>query len=399
MLRFLDDACNVTDGPGVACKYRQVTGFSQSGPVQGRDGQGMGYWLFNASFGPENHILTLNDNMEPWFWSADIAFYNSGTQTVITQANEIWQAGNFHTGIICSMFIRLDGHMTFRLGTDTGGPPPVDLAVSTNVFPVSSSALGQAPVWGKLEVQVGAGAFVVHYEGVKVMEGGHGALVNIDTFTFRSPSQNWAIQNYYILDSQPGLTGFLGATRIDSVLVNGKTGGDTWEPQGTASSVTAVQEHGPTGNYPDGDTTYIDPLAVGALQQYTLARPRCYGLILGIGLNLVCRPVGGTPQVGGYTRPQVTLFPLGAAQIVTDPGSTLVPNYAPMFGYRTYQFLSEKNPQNNQVWDDGAIGAAEWGIKAEDSTGLHCTQIYLAKLVSLDPSKPFTCGGVGSYVW
>lgn len=399
MLRFLDDACNVSDADGVGCKYTRVTDFSQAGPVIGRDGQGFGYWMLNASFGALNHIISLTDILDPWFWAADICFYNSGTQTVITQANEIWQAGNFHTGIICSMFIRLDGHMTFRLGTDTGGPPPVDLAVSTNVFPVSSSALGQSPIWGKLEVQLGQGSFVVHYEGVEIMHGGHGALTNIDTFVWRSPSQNWAIQNHYILDSQPGLTGFLGATRIDSVLVTGKPGGDTWEPQGTGSTVTAVQEHGPTGNYPDGDTTYIDPLAVLALQQYTLARPNCYGLILGIGLNLVCRPVGGTPQVGGYTRPEVVLFPLGDRQIVTDSGATITPDYPPMFGYRTYQFLSETNPFNDEPWNDGAIGAAEWGIKAESSTGIRCTQFYLSKLVSLDPSQPFTCGGVGNYVW
>jgi hypothetical protein len=399
MLRFLDDACNVSNIGGCRCKYTQVTGLSQATSILGRDGQGFGYWMLNASFGAENHIITLNDLQEPWYWAADIAFFNDGTQTTIVYAAEIWQAANHHTGqIICSMLIDISGHLHFRLGTNTGGPAPIDLAVSSNQFPVSSSALGQQPIWGKLEVQIGAGAFLVHYEGNPIMHGSSGALTLIDTFVWRSPDQNWAIQNHYILDSQPGLTGFLGATRIDSFVPNVSVGGNPWSPVGAATNVLAVSEHGPTGIYPDGDTTYMVPNTVGALQQFGFLRPRCYGLILGLGLNFVCRPTGGGAQIGGYTRPAVTLFQMGSNATLIDSGSTFEPDYPPMFGYLGYQFLSEKDPSNNQAWNDGDIGAAEWGIKAL-STGIHCTQFSLMKLVSLDPSKPYTCGGVGSYVW
>lgn len=398
MLRFLDDTCNVSDAGGVGTKYTQITEQSQAGPITGRDGQGFAYWMFNASFGALNHIITIADGQEPWYWAADIAFFNGGTETSIVFAAEIWQAGT--TGaVVCSMLIALDGHLHFRLGTNTGGPAPIDLAISSNVFPVSSSALGQQPIWGKLEVKIGGGAFVVNYEGNQIMSGSNAMLTNLDTFVWRSPNQNWAIQNHYILDSQPGLTGFLGATRIDSFVPSGSIGADTWDPTGTPSSITAVSEAGPGGHYPDGDTTYIQPNTVGVLQQYVFPRPRCYGLILGLGLNFVCKPIGGGAQVGGFTRPQVTLFQMGANAPLIDSGSTVEPEYAPMFGYLGYQFLSEKNPSNDQPWNDGAIGAAEWGIKAPTSTGVHCTQFSLMKLVSLDPTKAFTCGGVGSYVW
>jgi hypothetical protein len=398
MLRFLDDTCNITDAPGVGTKYTTVNQFSQSGPITGRDNQGFAYWIFNATFGAQNHIITLNDIQEPWYWAADIAFYNPGTPTTVQGNAEIWQGANAMTGIICSMLIDTSGLLHFRLGTNTGGPAPIDLGVSSITFLASSFARGQAPIWYKLEVKVGGGQFEVHAEGNQIMHGSSGLLVDIDTFVWRSPNQGFAIQNHYILDSQPGLTGFLGATRIDSFVPNASIGADQWPPVGAANSVIAVSETGPSGNYPDGDTTYIHSTTVGALQQYVFPRPRCYGLILGVGLNLVCRPGGGTPQIGGYVRPTVALFQIGNNTNVIDTGSTIEPNYTPMFGYKAYQFLSEKNPANNQVWNDGAIGAAEWGIKA-NATGVRCTQFSLMKLVSLDPSKPFTCGGVGNYVW
>ncbi len=398
MLRFLDDLCNVTDAPGVGTKYTQVNEFSQAGPIAGRDGQGFAYWMFNASFGALNHILTLNDGVQPWYWAADIAFFNGGTETTIQFNAEIWQAG-LPGNIVCSMLIALDGHLHFRLGSDTGGPAPIDLATSSNVFPVSSSAIGQQPIWGKLEVEIGVGSFVVNYEGNQIMSGSNGLLTAVNTFTWRSPNQNWAIQNITILDSGAGLTGFLGATRIDTFVPNGSIGMDTWSPVGTGSSVTAVSEAGPGGHYPDGDTTYINPTAVGVLQQYTFPRPRCYGLILGLALNFVCAPTSGGPQIGAFVRPKVTLFQIGNAAGLIDSGSTIEPEYPPMFGYLGYQFISETNPDDAEPWNDGTIGAAQWGIKALDSTQVHCTQISLMKLVSLDPTKKFSCGGIGNYAW
>lgn len=399
MLRFTH-GFDVEDEPGIGLRYTSLSGSAQTARIVGRDNTGFAYWMFNDLGGHFDHVLSLTGGLEPYWWAADIAWYNSGTETSIVFGSEFWQAGNAMAGIICSMKIRLDGHVTFRLGTDTGGPPPIDLAVSSNVFPVTSSALGFQPAWGKLEVQVGAGFFIVNYEGTQIMHGSASQLTGIDTFVWRIRQQNWAIDNHYILDSNPGLTGFqVGGCRIDTFVPNALFGGDQWTPNGNPSGVVCIAEHGPTGNFPDGDTTYVTPTVIRALQQYGFPRPDCYGLILGIGINACCKPIGVTPAIGAYVRPTVALFQIGNNKAVIDSGSTIEPGYIPMHGYRTYQFITEKNPSNLQSWNDGAVAAAEWGLRAETSTGVNFTQFSLEKLVSLNPGIQFTCGGVGSYVW
>ena len=395
MIRLLD-GLDVCDRYGAGLKYNPVTPNAQAAPITGRDGQGAAFWMFNAGTGPGVYAVSFSNNMEPWIWSADVAWYNEGTGTVIQAAMEFWQAGTFHTGgVVCSMVIQLDGHVRFQLGT---GFSAVALAISSNVFPVSSAAQGQPPAWGKLEVKVGSGSFEVRYEGHVIMAGSNPSLTNIDTFVFQisTASQNWAIDNIYILDSAPGLASYLYPCRIDTLLMHSLYGGAIWSVTGSGSLVTAVSEAGPSGHYPDGDATYIQAPGPSSLQEYSTLRPTCYGLIYAVAINMCAAP--GLAVISAQVRPQVELFQIGNNITLNDSGSTLEPFYPPMFGYRTYQAIAELNPFNNVPWNDGAIANSGWGVRSESGTP-KVTQYYLEKLVSLNNQIPFGCGGTGNYAW
>jgi len=391
VLRFLD-GFDLTDNPDL--KYSPVLPFVLQTSISGRDGKGLAFNPYSSG-GADDVWWKILDVKTRWNIGFDICWLNEFVSTTLAGTDFYWCAAG--STVVFSLAAATDGRLVARAGRQEDGAAV--LATSVNpLIQASSVALGQPNIWQLIEIQVGGGSFEVRWEGNPVLSGTSSLLTGIDRHAFVLKTSGlgggFAIDNYWICDDQPGLSGFQGRSRITSVAPI-QSNGAQWILAAGTSLVDAVTDT--HGNQPDGDVSYIIPHAIGSFQQYQLAKPPCYGLILGLALNLCAKPPGLGTKLSGRISRSSNVFSLAPAFDIVDSGSSLSSN-AQVHGYRTYQAISETNPQNGLVWNDGDLAAALWGPYAENATGVRVTQVYLEKLVTLNVSRRFNCGQ-GLYVF
>lgn len=395
MIRHMN-GFDVSDGDGVQAHYTPLVPFLQAGLIAGRDNKGKAFWMFNP--GGAEDIYKLPLGVRPRFnLGIDLAFFNSSTSRSLADVDFI-RVYDHSGACVFSLSTRSsDGRILARQGTTPAGGLLLD--TSTNTVQATSSALGDQPIWGLCELQIGSGSYEVHWDGTQILFGSHSALNNIDTVAFMVATSagvgGLAVDNYWVLDDQAGLTGFIGRSRVTTMLMQAVVGADRWQPGGAYTTLVAVSEAGPSGFFPDGDDSFITPATVGAVQQYQVIKPACYGRIFGLALNMVAKPTGFNATLNGKIRRGTNIYQMGAATIIQP---TVYPvGHAAMAGYSCAQAIAELNPENGLIWNDGDLVNSFYGVEA-DTTGVRLTQLYLEKLVSLDPARTFNCGQ-GLYVF
>lgn len=384
-LRFMD-GWDLTDYARAPFKYslHTSTGVEQGDMVTGRDGFGQAWWIFNSSFGAAEYTVNLGARNR-WNIGMDLQFQGVASNVQAWTAIDWYQAGTATTTPF-SLAIRTDGRMDIKANG-------IAIAATTMVFVV-----GQ---WYTIELQLGNGLYELRVDGVNVAHGANAAFVGFTRFVHRNQDSGVfgpKLDNYYILDDAAGLTGFQGRCRITSVYpLTSPIGVWLGSSAGTLASLVADHSGVNGPGYPDGESTYIVPRAVNDTQLFLMQKPLCYGAILALSANFFAKRTLGGQILQAQIRNNAGLFQIGGNQVL-DNGLS-VPSTPAWNGYRTYQVIAETNPATSTIWKDQAIGGNFIGPRsAGPGNGLHLSQFYLEKLVSLDPNRPFDCGG-GPYLF
>lgn len=405
------DGFDVMDPEGMGLKYypqfknglhaissaygRMITGSpgpSGSGP-QGQAVYIRGDYMFTKILDPQ----------ASWFVGFDFERFNEF-------ANTDTRGGDFYLfssagGSILKMSFALDGsgRITVRTG-DLCTHPNTVLATSLNPFTLFQ--------FGYLEMVMTFGTTIgyeIYYNDslVPKVGGGNMADSNLSLGTSALPDRlthlrtqepegsftGIAFDNYYICDAQDDGTVFtqrLGPVRVTTLSpISDAT--VQWTRNAGSSNFVAVDDiPNVAAAAPDGTITMLTPNAVGALALFNLTKSPCFGLDLGIAVNLVARPVSGSPTIKMVSRGPSGLVQLGIAT-VNNPG-TIANQQASVAGFFTYQGFAPLNPATGQPWNDAQIDGLAWGAQCDPSvTTLQLTQVYLEKLTSLR-SSAFDCG-------
>ena len=204
-----------------------------------------------------------------------------------------------------------------------------------------------------------------------------------------------APDNYFLFD---GLTN-PGPCHVDSILPFADSPATVWSPAVTSPDVITpnctpmvndTAGRG-TGGEPDGDYTYIFPSAVNN-QLFQMFPTRCYGLILGVAMNVCGRPnTGHSPQEFGYVvQLSQGLQPVGSGQLLNVGSFTGDPH---LTDYQTEQVIMPLSPATGTNWTDAEISNGAFGIAAvSGNLNLRVTAFNLEIIRSLTP-QPFNCGG------
>lgn len=161
------------------------------------------------------------------------------------------------------------------------------------------------------------------------------------------------------------------------------------------NSFSAIAEDGiatlgPSGA-PDLNYAFIATATALASSLFSTAAVPCFAGILAIAINAcVVDPNSGNCDL--IVRP----VPSNAIDVIV--GGIACPSPQPpgsgsTEGYRIRQAITQDN--GGDVWTDGAIENAWWGIRSIGGTP-RCTQLFLEK-VTTRRALPFTCGQLGSY--
>ncbi len=204
-----------------------------------------------------------------------------------------------------------------------------------------------------------------------------------------------SVDNYFLFD---GLTN-PGPCHVDSTLPFADSPATVWTPFVTSPDVVTpnctpmVNDTAGrlTGGAPDGDYTYISPSAVNN-QLFQMFQTRCYGLILGVALNVCGRPnTGFSPQEFGYVvQLSQGLQSVGAGQLLNVGAIASDPH---LTDYQTEQVVMPLSPATGTNWTDAEISNGAFGVAAvSGNLNLRVTAFNLEKITSLMP-QPFNCGG------
>jgi len=193
--------------------------------------------------------------------------------------------------------------------------------------------------------------------------------------------------NVVILDGQGAApwNDRLGPVRL-TTITPAANGTGSWPVTGGVAAYSAVWDQlgrFPDAQTPDGDTTYLAPVALGAQQTFQLGSAACYGLILGISANMCFRGTSGSATVDALLIEGAGVYDLGS---LSWTGAA----------YRTLQVFTGLSPASGSYFNDAEIAGNLWGFKTNTSPDLRVTQFYLEKIVSLR-NVPYQCGQNANY--
>lgn len=166
----------------------------------------------------------------------------------------------------------------------------------------------------------------------------------------------------------------------------------SYSPPATAN-FQAIADRNSSNGWPDGDPSYLYSPQSGAMDQYKIGLPRCFGRVLAVALNCCLKAAVFPSPVDLICRPNPTNV------AVTNVGSVAPAALGAFAGLYTIEQAITETSLNNPgaLWTDGEIGGAYWGIRS--STGQPIvTAFFLEKLVSLR-SQSYDCGGISSYAY
>jgi len=294
------------------------------------------------------------------------------------------------------------------IGTITGPVPLLQLEINTdgtmNLLDHAGSLLGQTTLaqalqaattyWievnavygtsGSYEVWLGLAGSVP----VKVLHGSANLTSAIpDTVTFQwvssgSPHSLW-IDNLQVF-SAAALTDRNGPACVTGEICTAivSKGGWTFAGSHGTSLIQAIADNASYTELPDGKLSYDVP-GTGNLTVLFAGSP-CFGLVLGVALNVVATPVSSGVGMTMVANERSAFYVIGTASVVN---TGTFPNIGDLDGYATYQAVAQLNGEG-QNWNDLQISTAQWGIEAAQ---VYVTQIYLEKLTDLTGQK-YGCG-------
>ena len=159
-------------------------------------------------------------------------------------------------------------------------------------------------------------------------------------------------------------------------------GGWTFAGSHGTSLIQAIADNASYTELPDGKLSYDVP-GSGNLTVLFAGSP-CFGLVLGVALNVVATPVSSSVGMTMVANERSAFYVIGTASVVN---TGTFPNIGDLDGYATYQAVAQLNGEG-QNWNDLQISTAQWGI---ESAAVYVTQMYLEKLTDLTGQK-FGCG-------
>lgn len=352
-----------------------------SGP--GGTGGGLGAQKWNG-----NQLYTrVLDLQADWAIGMNIMpFYQVGSSPLWAQ-NKFLQFSSPSAAVI-AFEIQTSGTIAVISGGNGTTGTGTLIAQTSNTFPVGSWS-------GYLEFTITGTTVEIWLDDAKILSctvpslgsPDRWAIGNQNGSTFgvnARPFFGMTYANIYVLDGQGSApwNARLGPVRITTLSPAADAQGNyNITPNTITTRFGAVDDLFPAdGNgSPDFDHSYISPVTIGDRQYFTFRSPNCFGLILGVMVNMCFR--GST----GSTTCDARIIQ-GANDILI--GTTTVTLASGM--YATRQAFIAQSPATSTNFTDGEIAGALWGI-GTGSPGLIFTQMFLEKIVSLRAS-PFNCG-------
>ncbi|TAK97791.1 MAG: hypothetical protein EPO08_20725 [Rhodospirillaceae bacterium] len=234
----------------------------------------------------------------------------------------------------------------------------------------------------------------------------HGPAVYPDTWAWTwwpaggNNNRGYVVDDFGLADGQGPLNnGRLGPCRAVLVLPNSDATEPQWTRHATAgggaflapptADYQCIDDANPSIGYPDGDQSYIETAMAGAIDLFGVPGPNCFGRNLGLAANACLKAPGVPAPVDLICRADPTIATV--TQIGGSVPAILGAKYA------TQQRVSESSIlRPGQVWTDGEIGNAWWGLRCPGPGFPRVTQFFLEKLTSTRV-QPFDCGQIGSY--
>lgn len=139
---------------------------------------------------------------------------------------------------------------------------------------------------------------------------------------------------------------------------------------------------------PDDNTSYLAGDGSSGVDLFGVQETDCVGSILAVAANLAAKALTGSPRVQAIFQDSTEGTP-------RNVGAVVLPDSA---GYPVQQRMIELYPVTGDRWGDADIISSAWGLLAGAGGTMRVTTFYLEKLVSLDPTVPYECGGGESYV-
>lgn len=139
----------------------------------------------------------------------------------------------------------------------------------------------------------------------------------------------------------------------------------------------------PNGS-PDCAYSYIYPGSTAAEQYFTMNPAACFGLVLGVMVNMCFR---GYPTYPAFCTAQVQVA--GATTVIGQSQSNYAAGGSYPFGFHTFQQFIGLNPSTSTNWNAAGINGAFWGMAAD--VGAQVTQFYIEQIVSRRNVK-YDCG-------
>ena len=361
-----------------------VDGFNQGAMIPGNGG-GNALITFNSAFDPVGALFCKILGFVSTL-GIHIDFKQSSG---VTWGVYDWYTVNFADGSVCmKIHQRADGLMDFH------GPAGL---IATTVVPLIVTA------WSNLVILVTFGT-----------TGGVQCFINgINAFSAASEPCNFgsslpdraqffwnagfgppgiAVDNYFLYDGLENV----GPCHVDGLIPISDSPATVWIPGATSPDTpgsTCASMVNDTfarpGGAPDGDYTYMSPVATGN-QTFQMQRSPCYGVVLAVAMNACGRPiVGFSPQQFNF----VLILSLGLQSVGTGILVSIgaIDSNPELKDYQTVQTCLPLSPATEQTWLDAEITNGNFGVGSIELNQRH-TAFNLEKITSLTP-QPFNCGG------
>jgi hypothetical protein len=193
------------------------------------------------------------------------------------------------------------------------------------------------------------GVNVIDYTG-RLYQGGGTTTTQI--LFFGAYGTTYYFQDFYYLDGNAGLTGFLGDIRVQALRPDGAGNYSQWTPS-AGSNYQNVDDDATSGI--DEDTTYNESSTTGNKDSFTLADMSGTKKIYGVVLNTVGRKTDATSRgLRDFAR-------LGSTDYLGD-------KYGVPTDYGLHQTIFENNPADDQRFEVTDINAMESGYELVEFT-------------------------------
>lgn len=181
------------------------------------------------------------------------------------------------------------------------------------------------------------------------------------------------------------LTDRNGPSSVTGLIASAVTSAGGWAfagAHGTSVLQAIADDFGSYTHTPDGDQSY--DVSGGNNLMLMVAKSPCFGLVLGLSLNVCCAPSGGSTGMDVVANERTGAYLIGSFTVVSYNLNQFT---ADLNGFATYQAIAQFNEEATN-WNDLQISTTQWGI---EPSAVNVTQVYVEKVTDLTGRK-FGCG-------